>query len=627
MNTKATEEDFLPDEKAARIAAHIEDVIRDNTFEDSVEQKTLGQEFQKRASTLKLLNAAFGKIQADQQADAELPMAQIGKFELIRRIGAGGFGDVYLAVDPDLQREVALKVPRLGFKLDTTLRKRFQREQIAASKLQHPNIVQVLEAGEHEGLLFIAMEYCDGPNLAEWIRSDEPSEPMIAVRIVQQLAGALEHLHEQGVLHRDIKPSNILLQKNTSLDGLPFLPRLTDFGLAKNAEDLTNFTQSGATLGTLKYASPEQLRGSSELNEATDIYSLGIVLYELLTGKTPFESIQGQIGLQDALNNNIVRPSNFDPAVSPELDALCLKCLEKLPEERYSSVSQLRNDLAGVIDGRPISVRLPNRFSRLVRIASRNRILSTIITSVIMLLLGITVWQILPRDERAGALILDGIDDHMVASFSYDASHPITVEAWVYREGNSSTQKLLQIAGILDLSLQEYEPVVGALLETEAYRLHGDQILTPNSWTHIAGVYNGQHLSLFIDGHRQLGVLRYDPNISSEVPQIQELNENYPSFKLKTLWPGMTFAVGANPGATDYFSPFHGRIDEIRISDTVRYTEDFIPQDRFVTDSQTMALYHFDDLKDDVVTDDSGHGRHGLVARVRAPLPEEDGED
>ena len=311
------------------------------------------------------------------RADGPVSGAQpqrIGKFQIERILGQGGFGIVYLARDSVLGRTVALKVPRLHTLTSRSLLERFQREARAAAALDHPQIVPLLEAGNDSGLYFIASAYCPGPNLGQWLR-DHPRgvAPQLAARIVASIADAVEYSHARGILHRDIKPGNIMLAPCGSGElvaddpangGLPFTPRLGDFGLAKirqeavEAQEVQDETAGTTVLGTPTYMAPEQLTGLSEdIGPATDIYALGVVLYELLVGRPPFSGTNVVDVLDQVRACDPVAVRRLRRDVPRDLETICLRCLTRSPAQRYSSAGALRDDLQRFLEGRSIEAR------------------------------------------------------------------------------------------------------------------------------------------------------------------------------------------------------------------------------------------------------------------------------
>jgi WD40 repeat protein len=303
----------------------------------------------------------------------------LGRFEIERLLGAGGVGLVYLARDPRLGRLVALKVPRLETLADQGLRARFLREAEAAARLSHPNVVTVLETGEDDSLCYIAAEYCQGPTLAEWLRTKGGRLPVRqAAMLVRQLGSAVQHAHSRGVLHRDIKPGNVLLVSEpvghgVAVGGARLSPKLTDFGMAKLLEDLGgDETRTGMTIGTPAYMAPEQAAGRTrELDSRTDVYALGVVLYELLTGAPPFRGETFIDTVRRILDDEPASLARQRPDVPVDLEAICLKCLAKRPAERYQTAQQLTDDLDRFLAGDPILARPPDLLESFWRWARR----------------------------------------------------------------------------------------------------------------------------------------------------------------------------------------------------------------------------------------------------------------
>jgi hypothetical protein len=291
---------------------------------------------------------------------AALSLTVVGRFRITHELGRGGFGIVFLAEDSRLGRKVALKVPRPEVAGEPTLRQRFLREAHSAAALDHPNVASVYEAGEADGLCYIASAYCPGGNLAAWLRRHPGPVPMRqAAALVAALAGAVQHAHEHGVLHRDLKPSNILLAPPSGeADELGFVPKVTDFGLAKLLEEADDETTSGILLGTPSYMAPEQVEGRSRaVGVATDVYALGVILYELLTGRTPFRGPSLLMTLDQVRTAEPVAPRALRRDVARDLDVICLKCLQKSPRDRYASAADLAADVQRFLRHEPIRAR------------------------------------------------------------------------------------------------------------------------------------------------------------------------------------------------------------------------------------------------------------------------------
>ena len=336
----------------------------------------------------KATNAENGGAVSHQ--NGEIPQV-IGHFEIKKLLGHGGFAVVYLARDRDLDRDVALKIPRASVIGSPELRARFIREGKAAASLAHPNIVPVYEAGQAESQLFIASQYVDGITLAEWL--DKNREKLTQEDIAQvtaTLAEALAHAHQRSVIHRDIKPLNILVmnQKEGENKSLASRLRITDFGLAKNVAeaDTSLDTQAGAIVGTPAFMSPEQVDSKDEVGPWTDLYSLGSVLYLLLAGKVPF-SEQVEKNLFELLRSiKETEPDSIrrtQPKVARDLEAICFKCLEKLPSNRYQTGFELADDCRRWIRGESIMARNAGPIQRLMRWANRNRSVATWISATI----------------------------------------------------------------------------------------------------------------------------------------------------------------------------------------------------------------------------------------------------
>jgi eukaryotic-like serine/threonine-protein kinase len=300
-----------------------------------------------------LENLAPSTEDALRQID-NLPYAprDFGPYELIREIGRGGMGVVYEARQKGLDRSVAVKMILASHLASPELVRRFQAEAKAAARLRHSNIVHIHDVGQLHGQDFFAMEYIDGQSLAERIAKGPVDVPS-AVRLVATVARAVEHLHQQGIIHRDLKPSNILLDS----DGQPYV---TDFGLAKVFAAGSDMTATGVIAGTPSYMAPEQALGRrAEIGPATDVYSLGAILYELLTGTPPFRAETPLDTLMEVLGGDPATPRTLNSHIPRGLELICLKCLAKEPRERYSSAAALADDLDRFARGEALEVRPP----------------------------------------------------------------------------------------------------------------------------------------------------------------------------------------------------------------------------------------------------------------------------
>jgi tRNA A-37 threonylcarbamoyl transferase component Bud32 len=297
-----------------------------------------------------------------------MPVAtRLGNYDLLAEIARGGMGVVYKARQHQLNRTVALKMIRTGHLATAEDVKRFHTEAEAAAHLRHPNIVRVHEVGEVDGQHFFSMEFIEGRTLAKRL-AEAPVPGRTAALYVRQIARAIHYAHLQGILHRDLKPSNILLDYNDE-------PHVTDFGLAKRLQSpdgprvmAADPTRTGVVLGTPSYMAPEQAAGKvKELGPACDVYGLGAVLYELLTGRPPFRSDTPLDTLIQVLECEPVPPRLLNPKVNRDLETICLKCLEKDPNLRYASADALADDLQRYEGGEPILARSYNILARLTR--------------------------------------------------------------------------------------------------------------------------------------------------------------------------------------------------------------------------------------------------------------------
>jgi WD40 repeat protein/serine/threonine protein kinase len=271
-------------------------------------------------------------------------------YEILGVLGRGGMGVVYQARQARLKRVVALKMILAGAHAAPEDLERFRREGEAVARLKHPNIVQIYDVGEHGGLPFFSLEYVDGGSLAKKL-GGAPLPARQAAELVATLAQAVQAAHEHGIVHRDLKPANILL----TVDGTP---KITDFGLAKQLDDDSAQTQSGAILGTPSYMAPEQAGGHTrDVGPAADVYALGAILYDLLTGRPPFKGATLVDTLEQVRTQEPVAPGRLQPKVPRDLETICLKCLQKEPAQRYASAKALAEDLGNFLEDRPIHAR------------------------------------------------------------------------------------------------------------------------------------------------------------------------------------------------------------------------------------------------------------------------------
>jgi serine/threonine protein kinase len=367
----------------------------------------------------------FGHDSPDDSAegmDTIITGTKIPGLRLVRLLGRGGMGVVYLAEQKALKRQVAVKMLRGGYSASHEERIRFRHEAESAASLQHPNIVQIFEVGEHEGQPYCVLEYVAGETLRDLLRRG-PQPPEVAAELIALLASALHHAHERGVIHRDLKPANILLEAieskptlsaetaattelATLVDSQPtprwaspativaesgrqtprtsssqrgkrapvaLRPKVSDFGLARRLEsDDTAQTQTGAILGTPTYMAPEQALGQNHaVSAAIDVHALGVVLYELLTGRPPHQAASVLETLELIRHLDPVAPRDLQPRVPRDLNTICLKCLQKEPARRYATAWDLAEDLHRFLSGQPIEARPVGRLERAWKWAKR----------------------------------------------------------------------------------------------------------------------------------------------------------------------------------------------------------------------------------------------------------------
>jgi serine/threonine-protein kinase len=297
-------------------------------------------------------------------ASGTVSVRELGKFELLLELGRGGMGVVYKARQQDLDRIVALKMILSSQLQSQDVIKRFRDEARAAAAVSHPNITAVYEAGELLGQPYMAIQFIDGPSLAGRL-SRGPLSPEDAARTVAVVAGAVDHLHSRGIIHRDLKPSNILLDQ----EGQPYV---TDFGLVKLLEGDSHKTTTGVILGTPSYMAPEQASGrAAEVGVRSDIYSLGTILYECLTGRPPFLEATPLETMIQVMEGEPPRPRELNPRLPRDLEAVCLRCLEKSPERRYSTAAEVAQNLERYLNNEPVEGLTAGLGARLARWARR----------------------------------------------------------------------------------------------------------------------------------------------------------------------------------------------------------------------------------------------------------------
>jgi len=389
-----------------------------------------------------LLETGLGPIESEREvtADPSTPLRtslaspsmlmDFGDYELLEQIGRGGQGVVFRARQKSLNRTVALKVIRLGQWASEAHVKRFRREAEAAARLEHPCIVPIYEVGERDGSCYFSMKFVEGGQLDEVIRR-EPMPPRRAAELIAKVARTVHYAHEHGILHRDIKPGNILLDAKGE-------PHLTDFGLARLVESESTVTRTLEVLGTPSYMAPEQAEGENEaVSSATDVYGIGAVLYQLLTGQPPFAGGTTYETIKLLLDTEPRPPRLLNPKIDRDLSTICLKCLEKDPQRRYSSALALAEDSERWLKHEPIQARHTGIFARGQKWVLRNPTSALLVASLFALAAaaGWIVWKseliarplttgiaVLPfenlSDEKDHAAFADGVQDDILTKLA-----------------------------------------------------------------------------------------------------------------------------------------------------------------------------------------------------------------
>ena len=399
-------------------------------------------------------------VRAPDRKTATPPAKMLGDFgdyELLEEIGRGGQGVVYRARQKSLNRTVALKVIGLGPWATEPHLKRFRREAEAAASLEHPGIVPIHEVGERDGCCYFSMKFVEGGQLDEVVRR-EPISIRQAAELIAKVARTVHYAHKHGILHRDIKPGNILLDAKGE-------PLLTDFGLARLVETESTVTCTMDVLGTPSYMAPEQAVGNNAaVSSATDIYGLGAVLYQLLTGHAPFAGGTTYETIKLLLDTEPRQPRLLNPKIDRDLSTICLKCLEKDPKRRYPSALALAEDLAHWLKHEPILARRTGLFTRGRKWVRRNPSTAVLITLLVALAAGsgVVVWNrvfavpmpksvaVLPfenrSEDKANAYFTDGVQDEILTDLSKIADLKVISSTSVLQYKSGVARNLREIA-------------------------------------------------------------------------------------------------------------------------------------------------------------------------------------
>lgn len=638
-------------------------------LEDNSELSTGSAAAEVDVKTQPLVGSTTETAETDRRSDGQRIPDQIGRYRIERLLGRGGMGEVLLAEDTILNRPVAIKLPVFSEQNRDELVARFYREARAMAKVRHPNLCPVYEIGEIDGRPFLAMAYIEGETLAEKLKAEGPIPPAKAADIVRTLALAIAVAHERGVIHRDLKPGNVMIDGGG-------IPLVTDFGLASSVEqDDVAISTTGAPIGTPAYMSPEQVAGdSAAIGPTTDVYALGIILYELLTGKRPFDG-KGLAALGQITSGQAPpRPSTL-VEVPPGLEAVCEKAMAHDAAERY----QTAEDLARALETYDQTLAPVTRPSK--------KPIAAVAIGLLLLPLLIMASELLLRTP-AGKVIVsaaDGTDvrielrngGEVVGVLGPENQWRLDVEAGQYKvsmlspgyeiamqdntivvsrngvaevtikqlpEAPTSNvnhalrfdaeQSYVHVPGIRRLN--EGEMTLEAWVRPLSYhsdpkviaRLHGSSLLQLGRSSNWFFAMDGRASIPFA---RVLGepaiIPRYETGhwyhvavVSDEstLTLFTDGNKCWTLPRNQTADPGNGegLYIGAQPdnGVARYF--FEGEIDEMRVSTVARYTDEFAPKRRFEADDATVALFHFDEGLGTELLDSSRNRLHGTIYRA-----------
>ena len=465
---QATDDADVVNEKIEQVSLETPVDLRDETAlvekSDSVNELTrdiLPDEVAQAREAIAFLK----EVRAETRRSSQLP-ATIGKYSIVRSLGRGGFAEVFLAEDEELDRRVALKVPLFDSTTNEAGRQRFEREAKLAASLGHPQIVPVYEYGDLGPVRFIAFAWCDGPNLTDWIANNGSVDFETAAKMVHCLAEAVQHAHQRGIVHRDLKPGNVLVDNSEESKDKPVWERLriTDFGLARNfdSHDAT-LTQDGQLLGTPAYMAPEQAGSGANVGPAADIWSLGMILLELLTGQLPFRKPEILATIKAICDDSVPRARKLRPDVPSGLDAITNLCLRKNPRDRYESAHDLSEDLRRWSSGEPVKAKPQTSLSTFAMWIRRNPALAGLIGLTIASLtigLGVSIWQrnVAMVNLREATAQTDRADDNRDnAQYLISAIIDVEKSLGIEKAGTDERIEMLKRASSMQVALNEDE--------------------------------------------------------------------------------------------------------------------------------------------------------------------------
>lgn len=469
----------------------------------------------------------------------------IAGLQILEKLGEGGMGIVYRAHQLKLQREVAVKMIKPG-RFQPEARERFRQETEAIARIKHPGIVQVFDVGDYQGEPYCVLEYVSGGGLDQRIRESLP-EPRISARLVEQLADAMSEVHRMQIVHRDLKPANILIQgeRDQTLESCQL--KISDFGLAKFLGDSeSDLTQTGYALGTPNYMSPEQASGQAKhVTETTDVYSIGAILYHLLTGQAPFRGNTVPETLKQVLEHEPTPPSRYQPRIPRDLEAICLRCLEKKKEHRYKSAIDLAGELRRFQAGEPTQARPLSGGERVWRWIVRHPLQSALgaaaVLVFILALAGAGITKLWLTAEEARGLAVDAQKQEEIARLNlaqvtYFRQVDLAYRDW--REGNVSRSK--KLLADCDRNLRQWE------------WWHIANLCQNESMSFVARSPYVQGLSLSADGKNLLtsddqGIIRYwDCKTGAELYRFEKPGDQF--WDVTFLPDRKHFAVNSSQG-------------------------------------------------------------------------------